>query len=63
MLLEINIEETDIKNICETVMTVDEMYNTLQGRIYCAIAKAVINRNQQKLTEKTAEKVKVVLKS
>lgn len=45
MLLEINIEETDIKNICETVMTVDEMYNTLQGRIYCAIAKAVINKN------------------
>lgn len=51
MLLEINIEENDIKNISETVMTVDEMYNTLQGRIYCAIAKAVINRNQQKPTE------------
>ena len=45
MTIEIDVEEDDIKNICDTVMTVDEMYNTVQGRIYRAIAKAVINSN------------------
>ena len=34
----IEIDADDMDALKSTVMTVDEMYNTLQGRIYCAVA-------------------------
>ncbi len=40
MKLIIEISYNDFKEICNTLMTIDDMYNTLNGRLYCAIAKA-----------------------
>ena len=39
MRILIDIDESDYKELCQTVMSIDEMENTTQGRVYSAIVK------------------------
>ena len=40
MYLTIHISDEDVEVIRRTSLTIDEMDNTLMGRVYCAIADA-----------------------
>ena len=48
MEIIINITPEDFEEIVNTVMTVDEMDNTLKGRIYCAIVHNKVNEQVDK---------------
>ena len=47
MEIKIIISEEDFKKVQKTVMTIDEMENTLQGRIYSSIAHEGIKVYQE----------------
>lgn len=43
MKLEIDIKEKDIEALKNKVMTIEDMDNTLEGRVTCAIVRAALN--------------------
>lgn len=42
MQIVIDISEKDFKAVQKTVFTIDEMYETLNGRVYCAVAGGIV---------------------
>ena len=46
MNIVIDIDEDDYKEICKKAMTIDEMQNTIQGRIYSAIVHEGMRNNK-----------------
>lgn len=47
MRILIDIDESDYKELCQTVMSIDEMDNTTQGRVYCAIVRGGMRNNEK----------------
>ena len=39
--LVIKLSEKDLKSIRDTILTISEMYETTQGRVYCAIVSGI----------------------
>ena len=48
MELKITISEQDFNAVSKTVMTIDEMDNTVKGRIYTSIVRAYKNEHPEK---------------
>ena len=46
MKLEIEISKSDYEALCKKSMTVGEMYDTLEGRIFCSIVHAGLYKNK-----------------
>lgn len=47
MKILIDIDASDYKEICQTVMSIDEMDNTTHGRVYCAIVRGGMHNNKK----------------
>lgn len=47
MRILIDIDESDYKEICRKVMSIDEMENTTHGRVYCAIVRGGMRNNEK----------------
>jgi len=47
MILQIEISKNDFKAVKSTTMTIDEMDNTVKGRIYISIIRAYKNEHPE----------------
>jgi hypothetical protein len=55
MKLEIDIKEKDIEALKNKVMTIEDMDNTLEGRVTCAIVRAALNTQCEKAESEDKE--------